>query len=273
MDITVLFTCHNRIDATRKCVNSLDDPGFNIRYVAVDDGSTDGTGEMLKKFATERKRELVLIQGDGTLYWAGGMRVAMETVLKKNLISDYILLVNDDVEFYADSVKRMIDRSIEHVHSCIVGVTCGTDGEISYGGYSYDMRHAKEKAMSFSEADNSCDAVNMNAFLIPYDMFHKTGIFDSHYTHRMADFDYSFMLRRNGAKIYMTNFYVGVCEKNVHKGTWEDTGLSRRERLRLKESPKGLPAKEWFYYLNKNMGIMTALWHSLTPYIRILIGA
>ena len=39
----------------------------------------------------------------------------------------------------------------------------------------------------------------------------------------------------------------------------------------LKESPKGLPSKQWFYFLKKNFNINYAVWKSITPYIRIIL--
>ncbi|MBQ9359835.1 MAG: glycosyltransferase family 2 protein [Lachnospiraceae bacterium] len=272
MDITVLFTCHNRIDATRKCVNSLDDPGFNIRYVAVDDGSTDGTGEMLKGFARERQRELELIQGDGTLYWAGGMRLAMEHLQNQLKAGDYLLLVNDDVDFFGEVIKKMLAIARENKNCCIVGATCDESGAITHGGLLYDTKRFRTKRIDIDSDSLICDVADMNAFLIPYSIFKVMGAFDRHYSHSMADYDYCFELKRRGYKTLMTDFYVGLCKSNEVYGTWRDSDLSIYRRLCLKHSPKGLPFKEWFYYINKNFGLRQALWHSFTPYIRILIG-
>ena len=88
----------------------------------------------------------------------------------------------------------------------------------------------------------------------------------------MADFDYCFSLKKAGSDIYMTDSYVGTCKKNDVKGSWRDNTLHRLDRLNLKESPKGLPRREWFYYLHKNFGLRTAIWHSITPYARIILG-
>ena len=41
--------------------------------------------------------------------------------------------------------------------------------------------------------------------------------------------------------------------------------------IRLKESVKGAPFKQWFYFLKKNFGIFTAVIHAFTPYIRIIL--
>ena len=270
--LIVIFTSHDRMDKTRECLYSLDDPGYDIRYIAVDDGCTDKTVGMIERFAEEKSRKVDILHGDGTLFWAGGMRKGMEYVLDNGIISDHVLLINDDVKFFEQAIKRMIDTAVSFPGSCIAGATCGRNGKITYGGFRYEMNSVREIRIGIFDPDRWCDAANMNAFLMPYDVFRRMGVFDRHYTHKMADYDYCFGLKRIGVKVYMTEYYAGICEIRTKKGTWEDRELSRIKRLRLKEQPKGLPAGEWFYFLKKNFGMGYAIRHSITPYLRIIIG-
>ena len=87
----------------------------------------------------------------------------------------------------------------------------------------------------------------------------------------MGDFDYGFSAGKKGYQIRVSDNYVGVCPDNPVGVSWRNTELSMKERLRRKESPKGLPKKEWFHYLNKNYNLITALVYSAIPYMRILI--
>ncbi|MCR5774556.1 MAG: glycosyltransferase family 2 protein [Lachnospiraceae bacterium] len=272
MKTVVLLTCHNRIKKTERCLRSLDDAGLDISYVAVDDGSTDGTGEMLRGFGREKGREMTVIKGNGDLYWAGGMRLAMRRALDRDIKYDYVLLINDDVLFYEGALRRMIEYAGKRGRCCVTGAMNDRDGKGTYGGVRYDRTRVRAYRVGITDSELVCDAANMNAFLIPYPLFNELGAFDSHYRHRMADFDYSFEIGRHGCPIYLTDFYVGRCRLNVPKMRWENNSLPGRIRLRLKESPKGLPAGEWFYYLKKNFGIRQALWNSVTPYIRIAFG-
>ena len=270
--LLIIFSAHDRMDKTRECLYSLDDIRYDIRYIAVDDGSVDKTAEMLRDFAREKDRNVDILNGDGRLYWAGGMRKGMKYVLSKGIESDYVLLVNDDVKFYENAIRKMTDTADANPGFCIVGATCDKNGTGTYGGFRYNSHSVKETSIDMDDPDRSCDVANMNAFLMPYDVFCRIGMFDVHYTHKMADFDYCFELNRNGIGVLVTDYYVGVCEKRTIKSTWEDRDISRFERIRLKEDPKGLPAKEWFYFLRKNFGLKHAVWHSITPYLRILMG-
>ena len=48
--------------------------------------------------------------------------------------------------------------------------------------------------------------------------------------------------------------------------------MKRTERIKRKESIKGAPTKQWFYFLNKNFGVFSAIKGSVTPFVRIIIG-
>ena len=65
--------------------------------------------------------------------------------------------------------------------------------------------------------------------------------------------------------------FVGVCPDNPVQASWRNTDLSLKERIRRKESPKGLPTKEWFYYLKKNYNGITAIVYSVIPHLRIIL--
>ena len=94
---------------------------------------------------------------------------------------------------------------------------------------------------------------------------------DPVYTHSMGDFDYGFSAVRKGYEIRVSDQYVGVCIDNPVENSWRNTKFSRKKRLSMKESPKGLPGAEWFHYLNKNYHLITAIVYSVIPYMRILL--
>ena len=81
INIATLATCHNRIEFTRSSLTSLynqidNQKIFSFTHIIVDDGSTDGTLDMISKEFPEVR----VIKGDGNLYWAGGMRLGWENI-------------------------------------------------------------------------------------------------------------------------------------------------------------------------------------------------
>ena len=272
MEILVVFTCFNRKEKTRKCITDLvrENRNCSFTFIAVDDSSTDGTQEMLK--GMNREYAIHLVAGDGNLFYSGGMRTGMDYALSEcGHDYDYLLMVNDDVEFLNHTIENIISQSKEQNDAVIVGAIRDSKGNLSYSAVKY-TKGIKYRKVTTQEWKLEADTFNANCVLIPYKAFLDVGSMDVHFVHSLGDFDYGLMLKRRGFKIHVSKDYVGICENNPSNNSWTDKTLSRKERLKKKQSPKGAPAKQWFYYLKKNFGLITALKGTVTPYIRILLG-
>lgn len=260
--ILALATCYNRKEKTINAINSLvnGNKSIDFSFIICDDNSSDGTYDELQKI-----KNVDIVKGTGDLYWAGGMRKAIAKALEIKDLYDYCLLFNDDVDFYEHSIEGIINNN----HEVTVGPTCNKNNELSYGGIvkTSNMR-PKYKTVIGQE----CDTFNANCVLIPWDIFVKNGNFDKKYVHILADYDYGFKLKNNGIRIVVADKFVGECENNSLKSTWNDKTLSKIERIKNKESAKGLLFGQWFHYLNKNYNFITATIYSITPYIHILFN-
>ena len=264
MKILTLLTCYNRKEKTEKAILGLlkGNPGIDFSFLVVDAGSTDGTCEFLRELP-----EVLMIQGDPGLYYSNGMRLAMEQAKKKDGY-DYCFLINDDVEFFEGVVNKLVERSSGR--DIIVGPTCGLKGTLSYGGIKYD-KGIKYQMLGPDDSDTGADTFNANCVLIPWKIFMDNELMDKHYVHSLGDFDYGLMLSGKGYSIYTLDEFAGICEDNPAKGTWEDPELPVLERIKDKESVKGVPFGQWFYFLKKNFGLPRAVVSSVTPYIRIIL--
>ena len=97
-------------------------------YVIVNDGSTDGTDEMLAAMPYE----IDLINGDGGLFWNRGMYEAIEHAKKAHPDYEYYMLMNDDTKFVPGIFDEMLPLFAPD--KVMVGAMCGDDGRMSYGG-------------------------------------------------------------------------------------------------------------------------------------------
>lgn len=271
MKMLLLLTCHNRKIKTQNCIDSLiKDCNIDWKFIVVDDNSKDGTYEMLLKYP-----QIDVIKGDGNCFYSGGMRIAIAEAKKRNDIQifDYIMLFNDDVEFYPKAITHLI-QYLNGENAIMVGATQDRYGKLSYGGVMKRSKFRPKLDIVMSKGNNKlcCDTLNANCVLISTKIFLELDNIDLKYKHSLGDYDYGFAASRKGYKINVSNFYVGICDDNALKNTWNDKTLSRMERLVKKESIKGQPWKIWFYFINKNYNLISACFYSVIPYIKICIG-
>ena len=120
----------------------------------VDDGSTDGTSEAVRKKFPKVK----IIKGDGTLFWNGGMRVGFAEAMKEKY--DYFLWLNDDTFIYNDALKKMIESSYElqkkyKKEVIVTGTIIDSEtGEINYGGRKQKSKLSPLKFLLVDKNDN-----------------------------------------------------------------------------------------------------------------------
>ena len=262
-----LATCFNRKEKTVNAINALikGNPSISFDFIIVDDGSTDGTSEALSDF-----NNVTVIHGDGNLFYSGGMRKAISAAKTTDKHYDYCLMFNDDVRFYDHCIEYLADKRDDVVW---VGPTCDEKSEHIYSGINRKSKFVPKYIHVMAETEDGieCETLNGNCVLIPWHIFMEVDNFPDIYRHSFGDYDYGFAITRKGYKIMVPKQFVGVCNDDTKKeNSWKDTSLSIKERIKKKESIKGLPFKEYFYYLHHNFNLGTAIVYSLTPYIKII---
>lgn len=269
--VLALFTCFNRKDCSVRCVKTLSEgnPSVEFKFIVADDNSSDGTEQSLMAMP----QDILVAKGTGNLFYSGGMRLAIQKALDlKELDSfDYVMLMNDDVDFFDHSIERIIVESKKRENAVIIGAMQWDNGALSYGGVKYD-KGIHYRTLGPGECDIACDTFCANCVLMPLSVFKRAGQMDECYIHSLGDFDYGMKMSRMGIKMYSSSFFVGHCNDNSKIGTWMDNSLKLNERIKRKESPKGNPTKQWFHYLKKYFGLHYAIWYSVTPYIKIILN-
>ena len=78
--IYILLPVHNRRELTRDFIDCLKAQTYqNFHLVLIDDGSTDGTDQMVR----ERIENLTVIRGNGDWWWAGSLQQGFNYLKKK----------------------------------------------------------------------------------------------------------------------------------------------------------------------------------------------
>ncbi len=257
--VAVLLTCHNRKSKTLACLDSLFEatvpPGYTLDVYLMDDGSTDQTGEAVK----ERYPSVALLEGDGNLFWAGGMRKAWRAAMDAEPY-DAFLLINDDVVLYPGFMGNMLKseeyalekRGKKGIYS---GATINEETRsVSYGGsrLSSNPFIVRMKMLAPGYHPKECMVTNANILWISKNVVEEIGVFDDRFTHGIADYDYSLRAFRRNIPVYLAPGVCGTCTDD-HGNNWRSQNYPLKDRVAYLKSPKGLAYSEYLYYVRKNL--------------------
>lgn len=276
--IVTLTTCHNRCVATLASLADLHDqelPGYvSMAHVLVDDGSTDETcREVNRQFP-----DVEIVQGDGQLYWAGGMRLGWERSVSKKAF-DYLFVYNDDVRLNQAAIKELLktlksENGAKDLPHVIVGSFTNQDGsETTYGGRCRSSIWHPLKFAMLVEPNGwpqKADTLNMNGALISASALREVGFLSDFFIHSGADFEYGLKLTKAGGTIYVAGEHIGTCDLNRQMEPPDEFLLTLMQRLRLLMDIKREPFRQRYQYY-KNHGGFFWLFLWVSPYLTVWI--
>lgn len=257
--IAVLLTSHNRKEKTLNCLESLFKAVKSVNYnlkidvYLTDDASNDGTSIAVNRDYPN----VIVIKGNGSLFWAGGMRKAWTESLK----CDYkgYLLLNDDT-FLLDNVFVEIMKteiySLNEFNKKGIYVGSTKDDAsnlLTYGGAKLlNVIFLKYKKIIPSDIPQICDLGNANIMYVSSDVVEQIGIIHDEFIHGYADFDYTLKAIKNNIPVLVMPNYCGIC-KNDHENKYiKFSYLNFRERLTYLHSPTGLAFSDSKTFMKRN---------------------
>lgn len=255
--LAALLTCHNRKAKTLSCLEALfaaadAAPGLKIEVFVTDDGSTDGTSAAIRTAGYP----VELLSADGSKFWTGGTLISWDAAIASATDFDGYLLLNDDTTLDRDALAVLTAVCTANQGNAVVvaAIRDPESAQVSYGGVvrTVDWHPAKVRRLAASPEVQVADTFNANCVLVPKAVFERVGPLDPAFTHGFSDFDYGYRATAAGFQVLVAPGVLGTCARNSTKGTWEDPALGLRRRLELLNSPKGLPWREWAYYLRRH---------------------
>lgn len=206
---------HNRYKITEAFVKHLLSQTYkDIKLVLVDDGSTDGTADMVKSLMPDS----VILTGDGNLWWGGGLHLAFKWLKDNAADDDIIWFANDDTDFADDYCEKALELMKKERLVTGYGISKQT-GELVDCAVDFDFPAVEETFLKQSKAYGVC-ASTRSFFIHGADMRKTGGFHPKLLPHYGSDYEWTIRAcRKCDAKIYCTeelSYYVNEATTGYH---------------------------------------------------------
>ena len=243
------IACHNRKAVTYACLESIKKQNHmpNIRLIVLDDGSTDGTTNMVQ----ESFPNAIIIQGTGELFWARSMS-KLHTFSEKSDSLGFLML-NDDVLLEEDALSRLTELITRNPNCIIVGATKNSQGDTTYSG----LKRIKKNSLFLltpqlpSKRVLKVDSFVGNFVFIPRLITKRIGILEKKFSHHYADVEYGIRATKASIPILLMPNHIGFCEANNARLKFADSNLPLRMRFQLLNSRICYPVKDHILFYSR----------------------
>jgi GT2 family glycosyltransferase len=201
----VVIPVHNRKTVTCRCLAKMQEvlpPG--VAVVVVDDGSTDGTSDAVR----EQFPWVHLLQGDGNLWWSGGVNAGIRYALAHSATA--VMTMNDDTLPTERLFQGMLEQHRTNTRAVLGALEIDAESDEVFGagdrmnwwtGQTTPLHAGK----SASELNGLAPVTHLpgRSLLIPAEVFERIGLFDEkRLPQAVADYDFTHRARRAGFGVY-----------------------------------------------------------------------
>jgi GT2 family glycosyltransferase len=202
--VHAIVVTHRGVAFISECLRALlaeaGDGPARIEVVVVDNASTDGTSELLRKLP-----DVTTLRLHENIGFGRANNVALRRALAAG--ADFCALVNDDVEVGPGWLASLLKAAALHPEA---GLFCGTlvfreSGAVNSTGLQIDrLGRARDRDWGLARddlhrADGPVDGVSGGAALLRCSLLRRIGVFDPAYFAYYEDVDLSLRARRAGA--------------------------------------------------------------------------
>jgi GT2 family glycosyltransferase len=222
--IYILLPVHNRRDITQRFIISLAAQTFrNFHLVLIDDGSTDGTEQMVRSHIGD----LTVIRGKGDWWWGGALQQGYLWLKEQGVsVDDVVLIINDDTEIEPDYLATGMEVLACNPKSLLI-TRCldrQTGKVVDTGVYRFDFASMTFNEVEDADAGNCCSTRGL--FVTAGDMFTIGGFHPVLLPHYLSDVEYTHRGYCKGLRVLSDarlRLYLDEEATGFHKG---DYGVS-----------------------------------------------
>jgi GT2 family glycosyltransferase len=198
--VVAVIPVHNRVDQTLRCLRSLRAGTVSPDAVVVDDGSSDGTRQRVRR----EFPGVVTLRADGDQWWAGATNLGVEHALAHG--ADYVLTVNNDAVLDRRALEALLDAEQVSPRSLLASQRYDLDepGRCWSAGVFFDWHSPVilRPAPTGGEGPIPVDATGAHSLLVPRQCFEEIGLFDAEaLPQNWADYDFQLRARAAGWRV------------------------------------------------------------------------
>lgn len=223
-----------------RCFSSLRTSSVPVQCIVVDNGSTDGTQEYIKKHFPE----VYFIQSPQNLGFGKANNAGIEKAYKEG--ADFFYLMNQDAWIYPDSFRKLLDVYDAYPDKSELGILSpihmdGSEKKLDIFFERYLARNTQTNRI-FSDSFNGTlkdyydiDFVNAAHWLLPKATIEEIGGFNPYFFHYSEDYEYVQRI-----SFFRKKIIVCPASKVVHDGKQDFQKTSHINALRVQREQRYL---------------------------------
>ncbi|MCM3901721.1 MAG: glycosyltransferase [Pyrinomonadaceae bacterium] len=228
--VYILLPVHNRSIVTEHFIDCLAAQSYsNYHLILIDDGSTDGTEEMVQA----KIKHLTVLKGQGDWWWAGSLQQGINWLEQHGVEDrDIVMFANDDITFEDDFLQKAVGilenldgaLLLPHLRDEITGLPQESGVEADLNNLTFTPAASPDKINCLSTRGlfmRICDLKKIGEFhprLLPQ---------------YLSDYEFTIRARRKGLTL-ITNGEIAIQldrEQTGYRSTGDDNLIHFTKRL------------------------------------------